>query len=127
MNQLLAESFVEATPAGTAAALQPLDEWAQWMAATPIVPGHADTSDAAFAAAVSPDPQFLLGKAGSVAPDEWWPMFFDSCVDGQVFAAAAEEYKGDNPSYKEAIASDDRDDWQAAMGSEMDNLEIHDA
>ena len=42
-------------------------------------------------------------------------------------AMPAEEFDGDNPSYRAAMKGDERSEWKKACIAEIENLEVHDA
>lgn len=52
-------------------------------------------------------------------------MVYQTGVDEQEYAMAAEQFTGDSPSYREAMRGHEADDWRKAMEAEKENLQTH--
>ena len=50
-------------------------------------------------------------------------FLYECGIDDSIFAGAIENFSGDTPSYRQAMASSEYKDWQSAIEAEMDNLE----
>ena len=67
----------------------------------------------------------LRGAAPFLGTDFSW-NFYDSCIDGQCFAAVRER-DSDNPSYKHAMNGPEAAEWSKACHAEIETLRRHEA
>ena len=68
-----------------------------------------------------PKPTELLRSAAPLLSDDFSNALYNSCIDGQLFAAPR-EVANDNPTYRAARASPEWPSWEQACESEVQNL-----
>ena len=122
MNKLIAEALIESCGPENLQAQDPLERWCGYFdvanndGASITWPVQRDVADA-------PTPTRLLESAAPLltAAGVFSNELYQTGIDGQYFVAPRETVS-DNPSYRQARASEQWPSWEKACEAEIDNL-----
>ena len=124
MNQLLSICLTEdaskpMAPANVSAPVTsgPLSDWHAFYSTDAV---RIETPSACASAWTA------LGQAAPFLGSDFSWNFYDTCVDGQCFAAVRER-DSDNPSYNQAMKGEERAEWCKACSDEIETLRRHEA
>ena len=120
MNRLLATCLVTASASVTPSPTLGVDPMSDW-AAFYSVPYSLIEDEP-----IDTPPTTMLVDAAPTLGPHFRPALYHSGNDNQVFAAPREA-DADNPTYRQAMASSERKEWEKAIEREMTNLRGHDA
>ena len=122
MNRLLAVCLTatgaeEQPRCSPCAPCTPLADWAQF---------YSTDADRVETPPASVSAWSTLEQAAPYLGSDFSWDFYDTCVDGQCFAAVRERVS-DNPSYNQAMHGEEAACWRKACSDEIENLRRHEA